>query len=434
LKKERSFLKTWIRFSLVLVTALTAGSCANGIMDDLEKDIQESKPAVTFSVTYNGNGATGGDLPVDTARYEEGETVTVLGSGNLVKTGYIFFHWNTKSNDSGTSYTAGPTLIMPGENLTLWAIWTELPSYTVSFDSQGGSAVSAQTVLEGGTVIEPADPSREGYSFGGWFKEALCNNPWNFSSDTITANRTLYAKWTAETFTVLFDELGGSAPDPSYKIVTFGSAYGTLPTTAKRDYIFEGWWTGTNGTGTQVTELTAVATASNHTLYARWGWEDYNLKDLGPAQGWVFYINPNALTDGWKYLLAATGDLTSRAWGTYNHTVAGADGTALDTGEQNTLDIISGDSLADKAADECADYSFLFSGYTYDDYYLPSREELDLMYEELYLKSAGFFNGTAYWCSSESSAYSAWAQDFTDGTQNAVSKSSVLSVRPIRKY
>jgi uncharacterized repeat protein (TIGR02543 family) len=69
-------------------------------------------------------------------------------------------------------------------------------TYTVTFDSQGGSAVSPQDVAYGGLLTKPAAPTRTGYTFGGWYKESSCTNLWNFGSDTVTGTTTLYAKWT----------------------------------------------------------------------------------------------------------------------------------------------------------------------------------------------------------------------------------------------
>ncbi len=76
------------------------------------------------------------------------------------------------------------------------------PSYKVTFDSQGGTAVSSQNVKKGQKATEPTDPTREGYTFEGWYKEASCLNLWDFSSDTVTSDTTLYAKWIANTYYV----------------------------------------------------------------------------------------------------------------------------------------------------------------------------------------------------------------------------------------
>ena len=62
----------------------------------------------------------------------------------------------------------------------------EATEYTVTFNSQEGSAVSAQKVKEGEKVKEPTAPTREGYTFKGWYKEASCTNAWNFGSDTVS--------------------------------------------------------------------------------------------------------------------------------------------------------------------------------------------------------------------------------------------------------
>ena len=76
----------------------------------------------------------------------------------------------------------------------------DIPSYTVSFDVQGrGTAPAVQTaaIWGGYRVMEPSAPSAPGWTFGGWYKEAACTNEWDFTTDTVTGNMTLYAGWTA---------------------------------------------------------------------------------------------------------------------------------------------------------------------------------------------------------------------------------------------
>jgi 6-phosphogluconolactonase (cycloisomerase 2 family) len=75
-------------------------------------------------VTYNGNGNTGGSVPVDPASYQQGQIVTILdNTGSLVKTGDSFGGWNTAAGGSGTAYTAGQTFTMGTANVTLYAQW-----------------------------------------------------------------------------------------------------------------------------------------------------------------------------------------------------------------------------------------------------------------------------------------------------------------------
>ncbi|WP_179281277.1 InlB B-repeat-containing protein [Paenibacillus sp. XY044] len=70
--------------------------------------------------------------------------------------------------------------------------------HAVTFDSQGGSAVSSITNVDSGTIISaPPAPTRAGYTFAGWYKEAAGTNAWNFAADTVTSDMTLYAKWTS---------------------------------------------------------------------------------------------------------------------------------------------------------------------------------------------------------------------------------------------
>ncbi|WP_240644616.1 S-layer homology domain-containing protein [Paenibacillus paeoniae] len=77
-----------------------------------------------YTVTYNGNGSTGGIVPTDSNSYKKGETVSVYGNnGNLVKTGYTFAGWNTAADGSGMSYDKGTNFPIGTQNVTLYARW-----------------------------------------------------------------------------------------------------------------------------------------------------------------------------------------------------------------------------------------------------------------------------------------------------------------------
>jgi uncharacterized repeat protein (TIGR02543 family) len=80
------------------------------------------------------------------------------------------------------------------EGLILYARWAAA-QFTVTFDSKGGSAVASQTIDAGALVRRTVVPSKTGYNFIGWYKESGCTNVWDYMSDTIYANTTLYAKW-----------------------------------------------------------------------------------------------------------------------------------------------------------------------------------------------------------------------------------------------
>ena len=68
----------------------------------------------------------------------------------------------------------------------------------VTFETAGGTSVSPQTVTRGGTVQQPADPSRYGYLFSGWYRDIDCTEPWSFGKDVVDVNLHLYAKWTKD--------------------------------------------------------------------------------------------------------------------------------------------------------------------------------------------------------------------------------------------
>ena len=108
-------------------------------------------------------------------------------------------------------------------DLILYAGWSSLPVYTVSFETNGGTTVASQGITEGGLVIEPNPPGKTGYSFAGWYSDIVLTDPWNFSADTVTENITLYANWTANAYTVILDMQEGTGGTVSVNAI-YGSA------------------------------------------------------------------------------------------------------------------------------------------------------------------------------------------------------------------
>ena len=78
---------------------------------------------------------------------------------------------------------------------TLFAL-KAAPGYTVAFDTRGGSTVPSAMTAQNKTMVAPANPERSGYTFAGWYKDAACTQAWDFAKDVVTADMTLYAKWT----------------------------------------------------------------------------------------------------------------------------------------------------------------------------------------------------------------------------------------------
>ena len=95
---------------------------------------------------------------------------------------------------------------MPSKDITLYAKWN-INSYNVNFDSQGGSVVAPESVEFEGLVTKPQDPTREGYTFGGWYTDDTFTTMWNFDSDKMPSKDiTLYAKWNRNEAPVIFAE------------------------------------------------------------------------------------------------------------------------------------------------------------------------------------------------------------------------------------
>jgi hypothetical protein len=197
-------------------------------------------------------------------------------------------------------------------------------------------------------------------------------------------------------------------------------------------YRFTGWNIKVDGSGTDQAEgSTFTIGASNVTLYAQW--TPYVLRDTGPAGGYIFY-DKGYYSYGWRYLEAAPSDQsTGTEWGCYGISIPGADGTAVGTGEQNTIDIEAGCVTVGTAADICANLSL--GGY--DDWFLPSKDELNLMYTNLHTAAGGAVGGFAgwpYWSSSEYYTWSAWEQNFGNGFQGNMVKDVGYRVRAVRAF
>lgn len=106
----------------------------------------------------------------------------------------------TKNGKGQTSITLTGHISLNDQTTMPMEFYSIDPSeYIVEYDSDGGTPVASETVEAGGKATEPTDPTKTGYTFGGWYKEAQLINQWNFSTDTVDAPTILYAKWTKNT-------------------------------------------------------------------------------------------------------------------------------------------------------------------------------------------------------------------------------------------
>jgi len=162
-----------------------------------------------YTITYNGNGNTGGSVPVNSNTYYSLSTTTVSNNtGSLVKTGYVFSGWNTLANGSGKYFATSSVLIFDPANVTLYAVWsngtTPTPpsstTYTITFNANGGAGtMPVQTLASGASATLRTNTfTRAGYTFAGWSTYVNGVPAYNDSSSYTmgSANVTLYASWT----------------------------------------------------------------------------------------------------------------------------------------------------------------------------------------------------------------------------------------------
>lgn len=145
---------------------------------------------------------------------------------------------------------------------------TVLPSYTVSFDSRQGTAVAAQKITAGEAVTAPADPSRKGYTFAGWYQDSSCKTAWDFASGRVTGNLTLYAKWTPVKYKITYNLNKGKNHKSNPASYTIASKTITLKNPSRKGYLFKGWYSDAKFKK-KVTKITAGSTG-NQKLYAKW--------------------------------------------------------------------------------------------------------------------------------------------------------------------
>ena len=182
---------------------ISGGTFSGTVINGEDGTIAEgvSIPNLKFIVTFDNEGTR------TTAIIDDGVKLTAPAAPT--KEGYRFGGWYYDNSGSKAKWNFDTDTVTRA--MTLTAKWVQ--TYTVAFDTSGGSAVDPVTVDAGSTVTKPADPMKSGHNFGGWYKDSTLQTPWNFANDTVTADTTLYAKWTANPPAPSYDN-----PDPTYAV------------------------------------------------------------------------------------------------------------------------------------------------------------------------------------------------------------------------
>ena len=185
-----------------------------------------------YTITFDTAG--GNEIAPITQNY--GTAITA--PANPTREGYTFIGW-----DKAIPAT------MPAENVTITAQW-KINQYTITFDTNGGSAVAPITQDYGTAVTAPANPTKEGYTFIGWDKAIPTTMP--------AENMTITAKWKVNSYTITFDTAGGSEIAPITQ--DYGTAIVAPADPTRKGYTFIGWDKA----------IPATMPAENITLKAKW--------------------------------------------------------------------------------------------------------------------------------------------------------------------
>jgi len=249
----------------ICILAFSLPACNRDVYDNLFDPVNQ------YTVTFDSQGGTA--VSAQTVDYG----TTISQPPDPVLTGFTFAGWFAEPG------CTTPWLFGSGKvegDTTLYARWT-INQYTVAFDPQGGSAIAPQTVSHNGTAADPGAPARTGYTFGGWFQEAGCVTQWVFAIDTVTENRTLYAQWTINTYTLAYTAgANGSLTGSTTQFVTHG-ANGTAVTAVPNvGYHFTSWSDGSTDNPRTDTGVTG-----NITVTANFAINQYTLSYSAGANG-----------------------------------------------------------------------------------------------------------------------------------------------------
>lgn len=190
------------------------GTVINSESGTIAEDV--SIPNLIFIVTFDNEGTR------TTAIIDDGGKLTAPAAPT--KEGYRFDGWYYDNNGGKAKWDFDAGTVTRA--MTLKAEWVQ--TYTVTFETSGGRAVDPVTVDAGSTVSKPADPMKSGHNFGGWYKDSMLQTPWNFANDTVTADTTLYAKWTANLPAPSYDD-----PDPTYAVSAPAAENGKIAVSPK---------------------------------------------------------------------------------------------------------------------------------------------------------------------------------------------------------
>lgn len=226
------------------------------------------------TITYNGNGNTGGTVPTSTIAKGTAANTTLANAGTMVRTGYTFVGWNTAADGTGTDYASGLTTYQSSGSTTLYAKWRRTITYSSNGAASGAPERTTDVFINATTPTISTFPTvgtmvRTGYTFAGWSTTTTgtaLTTPY-----ATTGEVTLYARWTANTYTVTYDTSTVTSGTMASTSLTAGTAFALRANTfVKSGYSFKNWNTASNGSGTTYTNSQSITLYGDITLYPQW--------------------------------------------------------------------------------------------------------------------------------------------------------------------
>ena len=181
--------------------------------------------------------------------------------------GRKFANWSI----NGVDIIDGVTTWTWAEDAVAEAVYV-IGIYTITFETNGGTAIAPIADVYGTAVVAPADPTKEGHEFAGWYSDAALTVAAQVPATIPGEDVTLYAKWNVLQYTVEYVENGGTEVDDVK--ADFGTAL-VEPTISKDGYTFDGWYEDKDFNGVAYTFNTIEA--RNVTLYAKWNVNHYTI-------------------------------------------------------------------------------------------------------------------------------------------------------------
>jgi len=359
---------------------------------------------------------------------------------NPQREGYAFAGWYKESTCSTAwNFT---TDVVDADTL-LYAKWTPTVQ-TLRFDANGGDrSMGSLTLATGQEASLPTCAFiNSGYVFTGWSTspdgEREYSDEGRYTMGPV--DQTLYALWIPLCY-ISLDMQGGFGGDSQVIAVLGEPMPANVVAPQKPGFIFCGYSDQPSSGGTLyfAADMSSVRNwdsnpAGTATLYAQWIPDSLS----SSAGGHVFY-DKGSYSDGWQYLEAApvSTQWVAKQWSSAEQfRLVGAADSAIGDGYANTNLIV--DELGqdgEYAALLCANLSVEHDGVTYDDWFLPSHDELALMYQVLHQSGLGGFFNTYYWSSSERSSAIAFMDNFSDPTEPLeAAKTYCAHVRAIRAF